>query len=90
LSKSDKLSLLAQKFKGTFLVNIKWLSSSLRFYRNEFIEHLDKGYQQGMNFGFYQNDFVLSSYKWNYDNNDDKRVEDFRTKLENIGIKISG
>ena len=63
LSKSNKLSELARKFKGIFLVNIKWLSSSLRFYRNEFIEHLDKGYQQGMNFGFYQNDFALSSYK---------------------------
>ena len=90
LSKSNKLSELAQKFKNVFLVNIKWLSSSLRFYRNEFIEHLDKGYQQGMNFGFYQNDFALSSYKWNYDDNDNVRVENFRTKLENLGIKIPG
>ncbi len=90
LSKSGKLSGLAQKFRDVFLVNIKWLSSSLRFYRNEFIEHLDKGYQQGMNFGFYQNDFALSSYKWNYDDNDNTRVENFRTKLENLGIKIPG
>ena len=55
LSKSSKLSESLQKFRDSFLTNIKWLSSSLRFYRNEFIEHLDKGYQQGMNFGFYQN-----------------------------------
>ena len=90
LSKSSKLSGLLQKFRDSFLTNTKWLSSSLRFYRNEFIEHLDKGYQQGMNFGFYQNDFALSSYKWNYDDNDNKRVEEFRTRLENLGIKISG
>ena len=90
LSKSDKLSGLLQKFRNSFLTNIKWLSSSLRFYRNEFIEHLDKGYQQGMNFGFHQNDFALSSYKWNYDDSDNQRVENFRTKLENLGIKISG
>jgi len=88
LSKSSKLSELLQKFRDSFLTNIKWLSSSLRFYRNEFIEHLDKGYQQGMNFGFYQNDFALSSYKWNYDDNDNQRVENFRTKLENLGVKI--
>lgn len=90
LSKSNKLSPLLQKFRDNFLINIKWLSSSLRFYRNEFIEHLDKGYQQGMNFGFHQNDFALSSYKWNYDDNDNDRVENFRTKLEKLGVKIAG
>lgn len=90
LSKSSNLSALLQKFRNNSLNNIKWLSSSLRFYRNEFIEHLDKGYQQGMNFGFYQNDFALSSYKWNYDDNDNDRVENFRTKLENLGVKIAG
>lgn len=90
LSKSNKLSESLQKFRDSFLKSIKWLSSSLRFYRNEFIEHLDKGYQQGMNFGFYQNDFALSSYKWNYDDSDNQKVENFRTKLENLGIKIPG
>lgn len=90
LSKSNNLSALLQKFRDSSLNNIKWLSSSLRFYRNEFIEHLDKGYQQGMNFGFYQNDFALSSYKWNYDDNDNARVENFRNKLENLGVKIAG
>lgn len=43
-----------------------------------------------MNFGFYQNDFALSSYKWNYDDNDNYRVESFRTKLENLRVKIAG
>lgn len=90
LNKSTQLSSLAQKFKAIFLIQIKWLHSALRFYRNEFIEHLDKGYQQGMNFGFYQNDFALSSYKWNYDDGDNQRVENFRNKLENLGVKISG
>lgn len=90
LSKSSNLSELAQKFRNKFLVNIKWLSFSLRFYRNEFIEHLDKGYQQGMNFGVFQNDFALSSYKWNYDDSDNQKVENFRTKLENLGVKIAG
>lgn len=90
LSKSTQLSELAQKFKGIFLIRVKWLHSVLRFYRNEFIEHLDKGYQQGMNFGFYQNDFALSSYKWNYDDNDNQKVEVFRDKLEKLGVKISG
>ena len=90
LSNSNQLSILAQKFKSKFLLRIKWLHSALRFYRNEFIEHLDKGYQQGMNFGVYFNDFALSSYKWNYNANDDVKIENFRTELENLGVKISG
>lgn len=90
LSRSNKLSNLAQKFRDNFLPIIKWLYSALRFYRNEFIEHLDKGYQQGMNFGFYANDFALSSYKWNYNTGDDTKIENFRTKLENAGVRIAG
>jgi len=90
LSRSNQLSDLAQKFKDKFLIRIKWLYSALRFYRNEFIEHLDKGYQRGMNFGVYANDFALSSYKWNYNTSDDEKIEKFRTKLENSGVKISG
>ena len=90
LSNPNQLSNLAQKFKDKFLLRIKWLYSALRFYRNEFIEHLDKGYQQGMNFGFHANDFALSSYKWNYNTNDDTKIENFRTKLENVEVKIAG
>lgn len=90
LNKSTQLSSLAQKFKTNFLTQTKWLHSVLRFYRNEFIEHLDKGYQQGMNFGFYANDFALTSYKWNYNDDDNDEVEKFRTELENLNIKISG
>ncbi|MCK6462422.1 MAG: hypothetical protein L6Q29_01210 [Candidatus Pacebacteria bacterium] len=90
LSQSNRLSNLSQKFKDNFLTKIKWLYSALRFYRNEFIEHLDKGYQQGMNFGVYGNDFALSSYKWNYGDSDDEKVEKFRAKLENAGVQISG
>lgn len=90
LSESNQLSILAKKFKSKFLERIKWLYSALRFYRNEFIEHLDKGYQQGMNFGVYANDFALSSYKWNYNDSDDEKIEQFRTKLENAGVQISG
>jgi len=90
LSRSNQLSILAQNFKNNFLLRIKWLYSTLRFYRNEFIEHLDKGYQQGMNFGVYANDFTLSSYRWNYSTDDDMKIEKFRTKLENSGVKISG
>jgi hypothetical protein len=90
LSKSSQLSTLAQKFRDIFLIQIKWLYSALRFYRNEFIEHLDKGYQQGMNFGFYANDFALTSYKWNYNDTDDVKVEELRNKLEKLDVKISG
>lgn len=90
LSQSKQLSNLVQKFRDKFLLKIKWLYSALRFYRNEFIEHLDKGYQQGMNFGVYANDFALSSYKWNYSDSDDEKIEKFRTELENAGVRISG
>ena len=90
LNKSTQLSSLAQKFKANFLTQTKWLHSALRFYRNEFIEHLDKGYQQGMNFGFHANDFALTSYKWNYNDDDNDKVEKFRTELEKLNIKISG
>ena len=48
---------------------------AMRFYRNEFIEHLDKGYQQGMNFGSYTSDFALSSYKWDYSDSDNKKIK---------------
>lgn len=90
LASSDNLSSISQRLRGKLLNQIKWLYSSLRFYRNEFIEHLDKGYQQGMNYGVYMDDFALSSYKWDYGEEDNKKVEDFRTRLENVDVKIGG
>jgi hypothetical protein len=88
LVNSKNLSDATQKFKDKFIEQIKWLYAALRFYRNEFIEHLDKGYQQGMNFGVWGNDFTLSSYKWDYNDSDDNKVEALRAKLESRGIKI--
>jgi len=90
LSQSNQLSALAQKFKDSFLKEIKWLYAVLRFYRNEFIEHLDRCCQQGMKFGIYTDDFSLSSYKWNYNIDDDIKIEEFRAKLEKSEIKIVG
>ena len=85
----SSLSPLAKKFKQQFLLQIKWLYSVLRFYRNEFIEHLDRSYQQGMNYGVVLNDFTLSSYKWDYNVSDDQNIENFRVKIERRGIMIS-
>ncbi len=90
LSGASKLSDISTKFRDLLLVKIKWLYSALRFYRNEFIEHLDKGYQQGMNFGLYQDDFILSSYKYNYSESDNEEIEKFRNELEGAGVKIAG
>ncbi len=90
LNNSTNLSPLAVKLKNEFFIQIKWLYSTLRFYRNEFIEHLDKGYQQGMNYGWYFDDFSISSYKWNYTDSDDEKIEKFRLKLEEIGVHIPG
>ncbi len=90
LTNSKTLSPVAQRLKDKLLLLIKWLYSALRFYRNEFIEHLDKGYQQGTNYGVYTSDFALTSYKWDYDVNDDIKIENFRSKLESAGVKIPG
>ncbi len=90
LNKIPNPSQLAQRFKNRFLLKLKWLYAALRFYRNEFIEHLDKGYQQGMNYGTYTSTFALTSYKWDYDDEDDEKIEQFKAKLEKLNIKISG
>jgi len=90
LIKSKNLSTPAGKLKTKSLARIKWLYSVLRFYRNEFIEHLDEGYQQGMNYGIHTDDFALSSYKWNYSDDDDTLIEKFRKKMEAKSIKIAG
>lgn len=90
LSRSTQLSDISRRFRDQFLIRLKWIYAALRFYRNEFIEHLDKGYQQGMNYGLYTNDFSLSSYKWNYNDSDNLKIEKFRTKLEGKGIRIPG
>jgi hypothetical protein len=89
LCNQEKLSPLSIKLSSVLLVKIKWIYSVLRFYRNEFIEHLDRGYQQGMNYGIYSDNFALSSYKWNYDDNDNERIEKFKLKLETLGITIN-
>lgn len=89
-SKKVKISPLLKKIKSKFSINIKWLYSVLRFYRNEFIEHLDKNYQQGMVCGVYTDTFSLSNYKQNYNNNDNKKIENLKLKLEKVGIHIAG
>jgi|SRR3989344_2666641 len=88
--KKVKLSPLLEKFKDKHELKIKWLYSVLRFYRNEFIEHLDRGYQQGMTFGVYTDNFSLSSYKWNYNDNDNAKIEKLKSKLEKREIYIDG
>lgn len=88
--KKVKLSPLLKKFKTKHGLKVKWLYSVLRFYRNEFIEHLDRGYQQGMTFGVYTDNFSLSSYKWNYNNNDNIKIEKLKLKLEKKRIHIYG
>lgn len=89
-NKNVSLSPLLKKFKKKLLLEIKWLYAVLRFYRNEFIEHLDKGYQQGMTFGVYTDNFSLSSYKWNYNDNDNKKIEKLKSELEKNKIHITG
>jgi len=88
--KKVSLSPLLEKFKKKHAFKVKWLYSVLRFYRNEFIEHLDRGYQQGMTFGVYTDNFSLSSYKWNYNDNDNKKIEKLKSKLEKNNIHIGG
>jgi len=88
--KKVKLSPLLKKFKKNYSLKVKWPYSVLRFYRNEFIEHLDRGYQQGMTFGVYTDGFSLSSYKWNYNNNDNTKIEKLKSKLEKRKIYIAG
>lgn len=88
--KKIKHSPLLKKFIKEHSSKVKWLYAVLRFYRNEFIEHLDRGYQQGMTFGVYTDGFSLSSYKWNYNSNDNKKIEDLRSKSEKEGVNIAG
>lgn len=90
LVQNTNLSPLAVKFKTEFLPKIKWLNAALRFYRNEFIEHLDRAYQQGTTYGVVTSDFALTSYKWDYNTSDDLKIEAFRTKLELHNIHIPG
>ena len=85
-----KLSSLLKKFKKKYSLKVKWLYSVLRFYRNEFIEHLDRVYQQGMTFGVYTDNFSLSSYKWNYNDNDNAKIEKLKSNLEKKEIYIDG
>ena len=89
LNKATSLTGLTKDFKDSFFDKIKWLHTVLRFYRNEFIEHLNKAHQQGINFSFKSsNDFSLSSYKWNYSDDDNDKVEAFRKVLLSKGVQI--
>ncbi len=61
----DNLSGLASKLKERIFTEIKWLYAVLRFYRNEFIEHVDKGYQQGMGWDSMTIEkFKLHAFSW--------------------------
>ncbi|MDP1760008.1 MAG: hypothetical protein Q8L01_00880 [Candidatus Woesebacteria bacterium] len=81
LNSNKGISPLAVELKTHFADTPKWLYAVLRFYRNEFIEHMDRSYQQGMGFSTYGNGFQLSSYKWNYSDDDTKRISEFKRKL---------
>jgi hypothetical protein len=84
------LSPISTKFKERFLIKIKWLNSAMRFYRNNFIEHIKRGYQQGSNYSVHGGDFSLYLYKWDYNETDDERIEQFRSEMENRGVSIPG
>ncbi len=81
LNSNKNISPLAIELKTHFTDTLKWLFAVLRFYRNEFIEHMDRSYQQGMRFSTYGNSFQLSSYRWDYSDADTKRIGEFKRKL---------
>lgn len=78
---SEKISPLAKEMREEFGGNMKWLYSVLRFYRNEFIEHVDRSYQDGMGYSNYENSFNLSSYKWNYSDEDSRKINQLKKQL---------
>lgn len=90
LETTGKLSEISKIFKANFLLRIKWLHSAMRFYRNNFIEHIRRGYQQGSNYCIGSDEFSLSHYKWEYGEADNERVEKFRKKMESRGVLIPG
>jgi len=90
LENTSELSDLAKVFKENFLQKIKWLHSVMRFYRNYFIEHVKRGYQQGSHYDVLYDEFSLSHIKWDYGDVDNKKVEKFREEMEKRNIIISG
>lgn len=86
LSAGNSLPPLAEELNKKLGSTPKWLYAVLRFYRNEFVEHLDRSYQQGMGFSVYGNSFRLSSYKWDYSDEDTKKIITFKNKLIKRGV----
>lgn len=87
----NQLSPLGEKFKVKTLPNFKWLYAVLREYRNEFIEHMDAPYQQGMNYQTYGPSFQLSSYKWGDITDDEKKeITTLKSELKARGISLPG
>lgn len=86
---SGTISSLAKEMKKEFGVNLKWLYAVLRFYRNEFIEHVDRGYQVGMGFSNYENSFNLSAYKWGYTPEDSGKIDLLKKKMVKRKIIMS-
>lgn len=86
MSAGNSLPPLAKELNKKLGYTPKWLYAVLRFYRNEFIEHLDTPYQQGMGFSIHGNSFDLSSYKWDYSDEDTKKIFAFKKKLVKRGI----
>lgn len=89
IKSSGTISPLAKEMRLEFGENLKWLYAVLRFYRNEFIEHVDRGYQEGMGYSNYENSFNLSSYKWSYSPDDSKKIDQLKKKLVKRKIAMS-
>lgn len=83
-----KLSVTATELKNNLGPHFRWLYAVLRFYRNKFVEHLNEPQQQGMNFDLGGKKFALHSYKWNFNADDERAILDFKSKLENGGVKM--
>lgn len=78
---SGTISPLAKDMREECGGNFKWLYAVLRFYRNEFIEHVDRSFQEGMGHSNYENSFNLSSYKWNYSVNDSRKINQLKERM---------
>lgn len=86
---SGTMSPLAQELRKEFGENLKWLYAVLRFYRNEFIEHVNRGYQVGMGYSNYENSFNLSAYKWDYSPHDSRKIDQLKKKIVKRKIVMS-
>lgn len=80
---------LANRMRADCSREIKWLYAVLTFYRNEFVEHMNKSYQQGMMYSSYTNtDFSLHSYSWKVTKEDEQIVSELKSELANIEVSI--